>query len=59
MTLVTTSGSRRVGLLRKIWREYFPKIDAIVYLVDAADPSRFAESRAEFDRIMSTAEIGK
>ena len=39
--------------MRKIWREYFPKIDAIVYLIDAADPSRFAESKAEFDRIVA------
>lgn len=45
--------------MRKIWREYFPKIDAIVYLIDAADPSRFAESKAEFDRIVNTSEIGK
>lgn len=45
--------------MRKIWREYFPRIDAIVYLVDAADPSRFEESRREFDRILQTPEIGK
>lgn len=45
--------------MRKIWREYFPKIDAIVYLIDAADPSRFQESKAEFDRIINTSEIGK
>lgn len=35
--------------MRKIWREYFPTIDAIVYLVDAADPTRFEESKKEFD----------
>ena len=34
--------------MRKMWREYFPKIDAIVYLVDAADPDRFEESKVEF-----------
>ena len=45
--------------MRKVWREYFPKIDAIVYMIDAADPSRFQESRAEFERIMNTPEIGR
>ncbi len=44
--------------MRKMWREYFPKIDAIVYLVDAADPARFKESKEEFDRIINTEEIG-
>ena len=34
--------------MRKMWREYFPKIDAIVYLIDAADPDRFEESKSEF-----------
>jgi GTP-binding protein SAR1 len=45
--------------MRKMWREYFPKIDAIVYLVDSADPDRFVESRNEFNRIINTEEIGK
>ena len=44
--------------MRKVWREYFPKIDAIVYLVDAADPSRFEESKKEFDNIVGTTELG-
>ena len=26
--------------MRKMWREYFPKIDAIVYLIDSADTDR-------------------
>ena len=44
--------------MRKIWREYFPVINAIVYLVDAADPSRFEESKSEFDKIVATSELG-
>ena len=44
--------------MRKMWREYFPKIDAVVYLVDSADPSRFEESTTEFKRIIDTEEIG-
>ena len=45
--------------MRKIWREYTSGIDAIVYLVDAADRSRFEESKREFDRILQSPEIGK
>ena len=44
--------------MRKVWRDYFPKIDAIVYLIDAADPSRFEESKIEFDNILNTEELG-
>ena len=38
--------------MRKMWRDYFPKIDAIVYVVDAANPDRFKESKTEFDYIV-------
>lgn len=44
--------------MRKMWREYFPKIDAIVYLIDAADPERFEESKREFQKILETDELG-
>ena len=44
--------------MRKVWREYFPKIDAIVYLVDAADSTRFEESKAELDKLFNNEEIG-
>mgnify|MGYP003341159432 CR=1 FL=1 len=40
--------------MRRIWREYFPKIDGIVYLIDAADPDRFEESKNEFEKIINT-----
>ena len=44
--------------MRKVWREYFPKIDAVVYLVDAADPTRFEESKAELDKLLNNEDIG-
>ena len=44
--------------MRKVWRTYYPKLDAIVYLVDAADPARFEESRQELDKVINSTEIG-
>ena len=44
--------------MRKVWRDYFPDISAVVYLVDAADPERFEESRLELDKLLNNEEIG-
>lgn len=43
---------------RRVWKDYFPAVDAVVFLIDASDRSRFMESKAELDSLLSDEQVG-
>ena len=42
---------------RKIWKDYFPAVNAILFLVDSVDVGRFKEAKKELDNILETPEL--
>lgn len=42
---------------RRVWRDYFPAVDSIVFLVDASDRDRFPESKKEMDGLLTDEQL--
>eukprot|EP00921_Rhytidocystis_pertsovi_P017194 GHVQ01027020.1.p1 GENE.GHVQ01027020.1~~GHVQ01027020.1.p1 ORF type:complete len:193 (-),score=31.64 GHVQ01027020.1:200-778(-) len=42
---------------RRIWKDYFAAVDAIVFMVDATDRERFAEAREELNHLLESQEL--
>ena len=40
-----------------MWKEYFPAVDAVVFLIDVWDRQRLVESKAELDSLLSDEQV--
>ena len=43
--------------MRRVWKDYFPAVDAIVFLIDVWDRPRFEESIVELDSLISDEQL--
>ncbi|KAI3386895.1 hypothetical protein SNEBB_004539 [Seison nebaliae] len=44
---------------RKVWKNYFPAVDAVVFLVDISDKDRMIEARSELQSLISDEQVSQ
>lgn len=42
---------------RRVWKDYFPAVDGIVFLIDTFDRQRFVEAKAELDSLLTDEQV--
>ena len=42
---------------RRVWKDYFPAVDAIVFMIDCTNRDRFLESKVELDSLLTDDQI--
>jgi GTPase SAR1 family protein len=42
---------------RRLWRDYFPEVSGIIYLVDTTDRKRFPETKKELHSLLSLEQL--
>lgn len=43
--------------VRRVWKDYFPAVDAVVFLIDVWDTNRLPESKAELDALLQEEQV--
>ena len=44
---------------RRVWKEYFPAVDAIVFIIDSVDRGRFQEVKSELNSLLTDEQLSE
>ena len=46
-----------LNIARRVWKDYFPAVDAVVFLIDSCDRARHKESLAELNALLTDEQL--